>query len=166
LGEVILAATSFPLQLGTEEQIMGLVRSLCSSPQVFYTDQAAVSALESAFGVEGLDLQNPARLVAPLDLLDALLLGEHQGDPHLKVLLAHSDLFGVDARQVTRAVRAFFRALWQGADVEVKVLQSRHSEKAFLELRLSSCLSQKSTSFSVFAYDVKGADTFRKLVTQ
>jgi hypothetical protein len=84
----------------------------------YHTDTDAVKKIMRAVGVRILphddsllDLVDVAPELQPA-VLDALMLPEHQGCVHLRLMMSHPDAYGVSLDVLQWLLRAYFKLLW------------------------------------------------------
>lgn len=85
-------------------------------------------------GVNGL-LRHPPRPLEPL-LLEELTEPEHVGCGHLRLILSHPEQYAVRPELTRALLRTVLRRLWQGAAIDMVVLEGEHHEGAVVEVRL------------------------------
>jgi rhodanese-related sulfurtransferase len=140
-------------RLDDETVARGLLAHLDAFGRFYmHTDMHALDALSGALradprlepAVAGLTqpeewsgfLRRPAPELRPL-LLDYLVDPAHIGCGHIRLMLQHSDEYGVRKEIVLAFLRAFFRLTWEGApELGLSVLPGDHDEAAILSVSL------------------------------
>lgn len=88
-------------------------------------------ALEEAGSIDALVRRPPADLQDRL--AELLVLADHVGCGHLKLMLVHHDEYGVRKGLIESVIRGFYSLLWQGRDEpDFTVLEGVHTEEAIL----------------------------------
>jgi rhodanese-related sulfurtransferase len=156
-GELLLALATVEALSGRsldEAEVERLFAGYLEAFGHFYmhTDRHALRALAGTLSRDPLwsgvaiDWRNPGAVEAllrrpPKQLREALL--ERLTEPsavgcgHLRLAIAHPDVYGVRPDLVEAVFRAFFERLWRGSDeIELVVLAGEHAEGAVVEVVL------------------------------
>lgn len=71
------------------------------------------------------------------ELLDLLSQPENTGCGHLKLMMQDPEGYRVRCELTRALIRAFYRALWRGGDLEFVVLDGHHEEQAVVNVTVS-----------------------------
>lgn len=144
-GELLLALVALERVRGgplSEEEVRHALDAHLDAFGRFYlhTDAHALEALVGSDPrFEGHDPRElvrhpPQPLEAPL--LEALTEPDHVGCGHLRLILTHPDEYGVRPELTASLLRATFRRLWQGAAIDLVVLEGEHEESGVVTVHL------------------------------
>ena len=148
-GELVLALASAErvgARTFTTAEVEALFDAYLDAFGHFYmhTDDHAVAEVLEALE---LDLDDPSAAASFVQapppamhdaLLEALVAPAHVGCGHLRLMLQHSEEYGVREALVTDVMRAFYRRLWAGNPaLEFVVLQGAHAESAVVSVELA-----------------------------
>jgi len=148
-GELVLTLASAERLRGrsfTTAEVGALFDAYLDAFGHFYlhTDDHAVAALLAAVEAEQPNADAAAAWLrspppaARARLLDALVEPAHVGCGHLRLMLAHSEAYGVRRELVADVIQAFYRRLWaEHPALEFVVLVGEHAESAVVEVELA-----------------------------
>jgi len=147
-GELLLALAALEATRGQPIDAAEVTRLLDAYLTAFgrfymHTDERALEFLRDdprfaeAIADRGIDgvLRHPPRALEPL-LLEELTRPDHVGCGHLRLVLSHPQQYAVRPELTRALLRAVLRRLWQGAAIDLVILEGEHHEGAVVEIRL------------------------------
>lgn len=124
MGELLLAMSAIDDLTGgayftSEQRVLTMLEVIATTKGSFYhcTDTTAVGRLEAALIGRSFQLdESEARPpVVDKELLDALVMPEHVGCRHVRLVLQNPEVYGVRARLTQWAIQSFYRLFWTSA---------------------------------------------------
>ena len=162
-GEFILALTSAEeisgqkILLERMDEILGRYLEKTGKFYMHTDDHALIKAGLTEDGVRKGAIEDDERKEKLLEILSNPANG---GCGHLRLMAQNPSEYDVRPELVAEVIRAIYRALWEGKDIEFVVLEGGHNEGAVVNIMLDGEEVRAETKIPTISPSVKGVQVF------